>query len=208
MARLLHFIVIFFIVLSLNSAGMEILMVIFLAIGLSFDSFAVSVCSGLNLPQIRFYQAAKIALFLALFQGLMPLLGWMIGNSMKVLIEPVDHWIAFGLLTLFGGKMIIESFTSSEVREIKNPLLLKVILTLSLATSIDALAVGFSFATLLDKILFAALIIGLVTFLASMLGILLGKKTGPKINRYAEITGGLILVFIGCKILIEHLLSN
>jgi len=184
---------------------MDILMIVFLAIGLSFDSFAVSVCSGLSLPEIRFYQATKIAFFLALFQGLMPLLGWMIGNSMHSLIEPVAHWLAFGLLTIIGGKMIIESFISSEKREIKNPLLIRVILMLSFATSIDALAVGFSFATLLDKILLAALIIGLVTFVSSMLGILLGKKTGPRINRYAEISGGLILIFIGCKVLIEHL---
>lgn len=194
--------------MSINLEGMEILMVIFLAIGLSFDSFAVSVCSGLNLPHIRFHQAAKIALFLALFQGLMPLLGWMIGNSMKSLIEPVDHWLAFGLLTLIGGKMIAESFMNAEDREIKNPLLIRVILMLSLATSIDALAVGFSFATLLDKILFAALIIGIVTFVASMLGILLGKKTGPRFNRYAEIMGGLILIALGFKILIEHMWPN
>lgn len=191
--------------MSLNCEKMEILMVIFLAIGLSFDSFAVSVCSGLSLPNIRFYQAAKIAIFLALFQAFMPLIGWMIGKSMKLLIEPVDHWLAFGLLSIIGGKMIIESFINPEEREIKNPLLIKVILMLSLATSIDALAVGFSFATLLDKILIAALIIGLVTFVASMLGILLGKKTGPKINRSAEITGGIILISIGLKILIEHL---
>lgn len=187
---------------------MEILTIILLALGLSFDSFAVSVCSGLNLPHIRFFQAAKIAISLALFQAFMPLIGWMVGNSMKSLIEPVDHWIAFGLMTLIGGKMIIESFVSSEAREIKNPLHLKVILMLSLATSIDALAVGFSFATFLDKILLAVIIIGLVTFIASMLGILLGKKTGPKISRYAEIIGGLILIFIGSKILIEHLLLN
>ena len=187
---------------------MEIITVILLAIGLSFDSFAVSVCSGLNLPHIRFMQAAKIAIFFALFQAFMPLVGWMVGNSIKSLIEPVDHWIAFGLLTLIGGKMIIESFISSEVREIKNPLHIKVILTLSLATSIDALAIGFSFSTFLDKILLAVIIIGVVTFIASMLGILLGKKTGPKINRYAEILGGLILIIIGIKILIEHLLSN
>jgi putative Mn2+ efflux pump MntP len=186
---------------------MEIYTVILLAIGLSFDSFAVSVCSGLNLPKIRFFQAAKIAIFMALFQAFMPLIGWLVGNSMKSLIEPVDHWIAFGLLTLIGGKMIIESFISSEVREIKNPMHIKVILTLSLATSIDALAVGFSFSTILDKILVAVFIIGLVTFIASMLGILLGKKTGPKINRYAEIVGGLILIIIGTKILIEHLSS-
>jgi putative Mn2+ efflux pump MntP len=187
---------------------MEIITVLFLAIGLSFDSFAVSVCSGLNLPQIRFFQATKIAIFLALFQALMPLVGWLVGNSIKSLIEPVDHWIAFGLLSLIGGKMIIESFINSEEREIKNPLHIKVILLLSLATSIDALAVGFSFATLLEKILIAVIIIGSVTFIASMLGILLGKKTGPKINKYAEIIGGLILIGIGAKIMIGHLLNG
>lgn len=184
---------------------MEILMMVFLAIGLSFDSFAVSVCSGLNVPHIRFFQAARIAVSLALFQALMPLIGWIIGNSIKAYIEPVDHWIAFGLLGLIGGKMITESILGTEEREIKNPLLWKVILVLSLATSIDALAVGFSFATLLDKILLVAFTIGLVTFIASMLGILLGKKTGPRINKYAEILGGLILIFIGTKILVEHL---
>jgi putative Mn2+ efflux pump MntP len=184
---------------------MEIITIVFLAIGLSFDSFAVSVCSGLNSPQIRFFQAVKIAIFLAVFQSFMPLLGWLVGNSMKSVIEPVDHWIAFGLLSLIGSKMIIESFVHHENREIKNPLHIRVILLLSLATSIDALAVGFSFATLLDKIVIAVVIIGGVTFIASMLGILLGKKTGPKINRYAEITGGLILILIGLKILIEHL---
>jgi len=186
---------------------MEILTVLFLAIGLSFDSFAVSVCSGLNLPHIRFFQATKIAIFLAIFQAFMPLVGWLVGNSIKSLIEPVDHWIAFGLLSLIGGKMIIESFINTEEREIKNPLHIRVILLLSLATSIDALAVGFSFATLLEKILLAVFIIGAVTFLASMLGILLGKKTGPKINKYAEIFGGLILIIIGSKILIQHLLQ-
>jgi len=194
--------------LSFNSVQMEIVTIFLLAIGLSFDSFAVSVCSGLNLPHIRFFQAVKIAIFLALFQAFMPLVGWLVGNSMKSLIEPVDHWIAFGLLSLIGGKMIIESFIDSEVREIKNPLNIRVILLLSLATSIDALAVGFSFATMLNKILIAVLIIGSVTFVASMLGILLGKKTGPKVTRYAEIIGGLILIFIGTRILILHILAS
>jgi len=187
---------------------MEIVTILLLAISLSFDSFAVSVCSGLNLPHIRFLQAAKIAVFLALFQAFMPLIGWLLGNSIKSLIEPVDHWIAFGLLSLIGGKMIIESFISSESREIKNPLHIKVILLLSVATSIDALAVGFSFATLIEKILVPVIIIGIVTFIASMLGILLGKKTGPTFNKYAEILGGLILIIIGSKILIEHILYN
>jgi len=194
--------------LLFNSVQMEIVTIFLLAIGLSFDSFAVSVCSGLNLPHIRFFQAVKIAIFLALFQAFMPLVGWLVGNSMKSLIEPVDHWIAFGLLSLIGGKMVIESFIDSEVREIKNPLNIRVILLLSLATSIDALAVGFSFATMLNKILIAVLIIGSVTFVASMLGILLGKKTGPKVTRYAEIIGGLILIFIGTRILILHIFAS
>jgi len=101
--------------------------------------------------------------------------------------------------------MIIESFISTEAREIKNPLQIKVIILLSLATSIDALAVGFSFATMLEKIILPIFIIGVVTFMASMLGILLGKKTGPTVNRYAEILGGLILIGIGSKILFEHI---
>lgn len=184
---------------------MEILTVILLAIGLSFDSFAVSVYSGLTLPEIRFFQAVKIAIFFAVFQSAMPLIGWLIGTSMKSFIEPIDHWIAFVLLGLIGGKMIYESLTKSKTQEIQNPLKIRVILVLSLATSIDALAVGFSFASILSHILVLVLIIGIVTFLASMLGILLGKKTGTIINHYAEMTGGLILIIIGTKILIEHL---
>lgn len=191
--------------MSLNFLRMEILTVILLAIGLSFDSFTVSVCSGLTLPGIRFFQAVKIALFLAVFQSAMPLIGWLIGSSLKSVIEPVDHWVAFVLLALIGGKMIYESLKEPELREIKNPLNIRVILTLSLATSIDALAVGFSFAAILSHILVLVFIIGTVTFLASMLGILLGKKTGTIISRYAEIAGGLILIGIGAKILIEHL---
>jgi putative Mn2+ efflux pump MntP len=147
----------------------------------------------------------KIAISLALFQAFMPMIGWLLGNSIKSLIEPVDHWIAFGLLGLIGGKMIIESFLSQESRDIKNPLQIRVILLLSLATSIDALAVGFSFATMWDKVFEALFIIGSVTFIASMLGILLGKKTGPKINRFTEVAGGVLLIGIGTKILIEHL---
>jgi len=178
-----------------------------LAVGLSFDSFAVSVTSGLSLPRIRFFQAAKMAVVLAFFQAAMPVLGWLFGSSLKPLIEPVDHWIAFALLSLVGGKMIIESFTVKKSNKIKNPMDIKVILLLAVATSIDALAVGFSFSIYLEKIFWAVFIIGCVTFIASMTGIFVGKKTGPRINKYAEVTGGLILFGIGCKILIEHLIE-
>ncbi len=184
---------------------MEYLTVFLLAVGLSFDSFAVSVCSGLSLPKIQFFQAAKVASVLALVQGTMPLLGWLVGKSMAKIIEPFDHWVVFGLLLLIGGKMIVESFSGESKKAIQNPLALKVILFLGLATSIDALAVGFSFATILEKVLVAILMIASVTFIASMLGILLGKKTGPHVNQYAEIIGGIILISIGSKILIEHL---
>jgi len=185
---------------------MDYITIFILAIGLSFDSFAVSVCSGLKVPHIRFFQAFKVAFILAVFQGLMPVIGWLLGNSMKSLIEPIDHWIAFGLLVLIGGKMIIESLASDGNRDIKNPLHIKVIVLLALATSIDALAVGFSFSFFLEKIFWAVFIIGSITFIVSMTGILVGKKTGPKVNKYAEIVGGIILIGIGCKILLEHLI--
>ena len=186
---------------------MDYFTIFILAFGLSFDSFAVSVTSGLNVPRIRFFEAVKMASVLAVFQGGMPVLGWLFGSSVKPLVAPIDHWIAFGLLLLVGGKMIVESFASSEDKKIKDPLRLRVILLLALATSIDALAVGFSFSIYLDKIFWAIFIIAGITFIASMTGILIGKKTGPKINKYAEIIGGFILIGIGCKILFEHLLQ-
>lgn len=186
---------------------MNYLTIFILAIGLSFDSFAVSVTSGLSVPRIRFFEAVKMAFILAVFQGLMPVIGWIFGNSIKSIMAPVDHWIAFALLSLVGGKMVIESITSNEEKTINNPLHIKVILLLALATSIDALAVGFSFSIFLEKIFWAVFIIGAITFIASMTGIFIGKKTGPSIGKYAEIIGGIILFGIGCKILIEHLLE-
>ncbi|MCW0482502.1 manganese efflux pump MntP family protein [Gaoshiqia sediminis] len=182
--------------------------VIILAIGLSFDTFAVSVTSGLSLPAIRFFQAVKLALILAVFQAFMPLIGWLLESSVRRLIEPVDHWIAFGLLSLIGGKMIIENLLPHETKSIKDPLKFRTAVIMAFATSVDALAVGFSLALLLEKIIPAVIIIGAVTFLASMTGVLIGKKTGPRINKYAEILGGAILIFIGIKILFEHLMAS
>ena len=184
---------------------MDYITIFILAIGLSFDSFAVSVTSGLHVPHIRFSEAVKMASVLAVVQAAMPLAGWLLGSSLKTLIDPVDHWIAFGLLALVSGKMAIESFGSDTDKKIKDPFRLRVIVLLAFATSIDALAVGFSFSVFLEKIFFALLIIGTITFLASMTGIFIGKKTGPRINRYAGIGGAVILFSLGCKILIEHL---
>jgi len=191
---------------------MEIITLILLALGLSFDSFAVSVSSGLVLPAIRFYKACIIAFSLAFFQALMPLLGWFAGLTIRDYLVNFDHWIAFGLLSALGIKMIFESLKPEERRNGFNPLDPVVLLTMSLATSIDALIVGVSFAfietpdtPLWLAILLPVIIIGGITFLMSMLGILFGKKAGSKLGKRMEMLGGIILIGIGFKILLEHL---
>ncbi len=191
---------------------MEIVTLFLLALGLSFDSFAVSVSSGLMLPAIRFYKACIIAFSLAFFQAVMPLLGWFAGVTIRDYLVNFDHWIAFGLLSALGIKMIYESLKPEERRNGFNPLDPVVLLTMSLATSIDALIVGVSFAfietpdtPLWLAILLPVIIIGGITFLMSMLGILFGKKAGSKLGKRMEMLGGIILIGIGFKILLEHL---
>lgn len=182
--------------------------IIIIALGLSVDSFAVSVTSGLSMPKISFFQAIKLAFLLALFQAAMPFIGWLLESSLKRWIEPVDHWIAFGLLLVIGGKMIIENLRGHEEKKILDPMIFHVAVVLAIATSIDALGVGFSLALILDNIIPAIIIIGAITFIASMTGILVGKKTGPSVTRFAEIIGGLILISIGTIILFEHLQAS
>jgi putative Mn2+ efflux pump MntP len=185
---------------------MDILTLILIAVGLSVDSFAVSVSSGLILNQITFKRALRIATSLAIFQAVMPILGWFIGKRIETLTESFDHWLAFGLLFIIGGKMIWESFKSDALDKKMNPLELKVLIGMSIATSIDALVVGVSFAFINVNLLLTAFIIGLTTGVFSMLGILFGKKTGLRFGKNMEILGGLILIIIGIKILIEHLM--
>jgi len=184
---------------------MELVTLFFLAIGLSFDTFAVSVSSGLIRKQILFWQAVRIALILAIVQAIMPVIGWCGGISIKSWIDPIDHWIALGLLTLLGVKMILESFKKEEAKGL-NPMELRVILGMAFATSIDALVVGISFAIINVNLLLAIIVIGTVTFIASMLGILFGKKTGSRLGQRMEIIGGSILILIGMKIAIQHLI--
>lgn len=187
---------------------MELITLIFIAIGLSVDSFAVSVSCGLVMCDITFRKATRIAFSLAFFQSLMPLLGWFIGMRIASLVKSFDHWIAFGLLAIIGGKMIIESFKKSDEEKQKmNPLDPKVLIGISLATSIDALIVGISFALISINLYLATIIIGFTTFVLSMLGILFGKKTGLKFGNKMEIFGGVILFLIGLKILLDHLLN-
>jgi len=182
---------------------MDILTLILLAIGLCFDTFAVSVSSGIIRKEIIFWQAVRIAIILALFQAFMPFLGWLGGVTIKTWIEPFDHWVALGILTILGIKMIVESQKNSDEKDI-DPLNIKVIIGMALATSIDAFAVGISFAIIEVNMLLAVFVIGSVTFIASMLGILFGKKTGSHFGQKMEIIGGLILITIGVKIVMEH----
>jgi len=182
----------------------EFITIFLIAIGLCFDSFAVSVSSGLMMKHINFFDAMKIAFSLAFFQGLMPLLGWMAGKRISGYLTHYDHWIAFGLLLLIGLKMIWESQKPEENKTF-NPLNIWFIIYMSLATSIDALIVGLSFAFLKTNIYTSIIIIGAVTFIAAMLGILFGKKAGAHFGKRMEILGGIILILIGFKILIEHI---
>ncbi|MBN2597494.1 manganese efflux pump MntP family protein [Labilibaculum sp.] len=184
---------------------MELLSILLLALGLSVDSFAASICSGLAIKKIHFFQAAKIAFFLAVFQGGMPIIGWYTGWELKDLIKDFDHWVAFILLAGMGSKMIYESITSKEKDCSFNPLKLLVLIGISVATSIDALVVGLSLALIDVVIWFPAIIIGIITFIVSMLGMLLGKKIGSKMSKRFEIIGGVVLILIGFRILIEHI---
>jgi len=198
--RLIIFAVYFF-------KNMEIYFLILIAVGLSIDSFAVSVSCGLILNEITFKKALRIAFSLAIFQAIMPLIGWKIGKEIAFLIEGFDHWVAFGLLFAIGVKMLVDSFKNDEPDKKMNPLKFKVLMGLSLATSIDALIVGISFSVTEINLLLTAGIIGFTTGVFSMLGILFGKKTGLRFGKKMEILGGIILIFIGLKILIEHLLG-
>jgi len=184
---------------------MDLLTIILIAIGLSFDTFAVSISSGLILKKIDFFSATKIAVTLAVFQAAMPVVGWLAGSGIKNYAENFDHWIAFGILALLGAKMIYESFNTDPEDRSFNPLDIKVMIGMAIATSIDALIVGFSFALLNYRIFISVGIIGFVTYVVAMLGMLFGKKIGTKMGRRMEVLGGVMLILIGLKILIEHL---
>lgn len=194
---------------------MDYLSLFFIAFGLSMDSFAVSVSSGLMLPAIRFGKATIIAFSLAFFQGLMPFIGFLLGVSLLDFLKPIDHWVAFVLLSILSVKMLVESFKHEDERTTFNPLNPAILLTMSVATSIDALIVGMTLA-LIDfsgtyfwlSILIPVVIIGSVTFIMSMLGILFGKKVGIRFGKKMEMIGGIVLFLIGARILIEHLLAS
>lgn len=190
---------------------MNLIEIVLLALGLAMDCFAVSIASGIILKRTLLRPMLVMAFFFGFFQALMPLIGWMGTSAFSHLIESVDHWIAFAILAFLGGHMVVESFKKEEEKHEYDPTHLKVILVLAVATSIDALAVGVSFAFLgihsFADILPRVGIIGLVSFIMSIIGLLIGIKCGCGMARKlkAELWGGVILIAIGTKILIEHL---
>jgi putative Mn2+ efflux pump MntP len=178
-----------------------------IAIGLAMDAFAVSVSSGVVLKRMKIRHALLIASFLGGFQGIMPFIGWSAGNWIQTYIEAFDHWIAFILLLAIGVRMIWESRIDDASRAVIDPTRVYVLFILAVATSIDALAVGLSLSFLRISIVAPVLIIGLVTFLMCFLGTYLGAAVGKALGSKIEALGGLILIAIGVKILIEHTLT-
>ena len=178
-----------------------------IAVGLSMDAFAVAMCKGLNMKKLNYRHGAVIALFFGLFQGGMPLLGWAVGISFEKYVVRVDHWIAFVLLAFIGGKMIFEALKGEEEECCGDgdKLDLKDLVVMAVATSIDALAVGISFAFLKIEIIPAVSLIGVTTFILSFIGVIIGNNFGTRFKEKAELLGGVILIFIGLKILLEHL---
>lgn len=168
------------------------------------DALAVSITSGLTIKDLKISNAATIALFFGGFQTFMPLIGWLAGLSAREFITGVDHWIAFGLLSLIGCKMIFESTRIGRSEKELDPLNIYVLLILAIATSIDALAVGLSLSFLKMAILTPAIIIGIITFSLSFIGVFVGNISGHFFENKIEIIGGLILIGIGLKIVVEH----
>jgi putative Mn2+ efflux pump MntP len=184
---------------------MELLSIILIAVGLSMDAVAVAVSFGITRKSINFSDATTIAFWFGGFQALMPLLGWLVGFTLKELITDIDHWIAFFLLLIIGARMLYESFFGKEKDIPINSLNIGTLLLLSIATSIDALVVGMSLALINVPIITPIIIIGCVTFILSHIGVFLGKKVGQFFARKVGVVGGLILIAIGTKILLEHL---
>ena len=175
-----------------------------IAVGLSMDAFAVAVCKGLALRKVNLGQMALVGLWFGGFQALMPLIGYFVGVQFREQITAIDHWVAFGLLAVIGGNMIREALSKEEECPDAS-LTVKAMLPMAVATSIDALAVGVSIAFLSVIIGAAVSVIGVITFLLSMVGVKVGSLFGAKYKSRAELVGGIILILMGLKILLEHL---
>ncbi len=184
---------------------MNILSLILIGVGLSIDSLAASITTGACCKRIRTGHIFKVAVFMAVFQGVMPYIGWLIGSSFKSVIEDYDHWIAFFLLFLIGFKLIYEGITASDDNCSNfNPSNNLLLIGMAIATSIDALVVGIGFGIIDINIYLAMVIIGILTFLFSSSGVIIGRKIGNKINTGIDVFGGVVLIGLGVKILLSH----
>ena len=184
---------------------MGLVEIILIAISLAMDAFAVSICKGLSMKKMDWKKAIIIALYFGIFQGGMPLIGYILGVGFEESIKFIDHWIAFGLLVFIGGNMIKEALSKKEDDEVDDKVDFKTMIVLAIATSIDALAVGVTFAFLNVNIILAVSLIAIITFIISCFGVKLGNVFGDKYEKKAELAGGIVLVLIGLKILLEHL---
>lgn len=187
----------------------EMITVFLIAVGLSMDAFSISVASGGIYRHLHLKHGLRMAAFFGLFQAIMPMLGFMAGKAFESSIQFCDHWIAFGLLFLIGGKMLYEAFKIKEVESRPNdPTNLAVVFTLSVATSIDALAVGVTLSLITEHVITAAAAIGVITFMISWIGWWIGQKLGSFFENKLEVVAGLVVIGIGVKILLEHLLHS
>ncbi len=188
---------------------MDIISLLFIAVGLAMDAFSVAVTDGIILKRIKIRNALKIGLYFGIFQFGMLYIGNLLGSAFASYITAVDHWIAFGLLFVIGGKMLVDAIREDNCDEnfdeTKNPLSDKTLVVLAIATSIDALAVGVSFAAMAVEIVFASSVVGIVAFAFSFAGVYIGNKCGNLFGNKSEILGGVVLIGIGVKILVEHL---
>ena len=181
---------------------------ILIAVGLAMDAFAVAVCRGLKMKKLNCAHGVVIALFFGGFQAMMPAIGWFLGSRFEQYIISVDHWIAFALLSFIGGRMVYEALKGDKDESCDccgDRLDLKELTVMAIATSIDALAIGITFAFLRVNIILSASLIGIITFIISFAGVIIGNLFGSKLKSRAEVAGGVILVLIGIKILFDHL---
>lgn len=183
---------------------MGIVELVVLSIGLAMDAFAVAVCKGLAMPKMNWKKAGIIGAYFGIFQALMPLVGYLLGISFQEQITNIDHWIAFILLAIIGINMIKEAISEDDEKR-NDSIKFKDMLILAIATSIDALAIGITFAFLKVNIWLAITLIGTITFVISVSGVKIGNIFGDKYEKKAELAGGIILILLGVKILLEHL---
>lgn len=184
---------------------MTIIEITLIGIGLAMDAFAASICKGLSLKRITLNNILIIALYFSIFQSIMPLLGYILGTNFNNFLLIINHLISFTILTMIGLNMIIESLSKQE-KEISSIINFKTMIPLSFATSIDAFTVGITFALLKTNIILSIIIIGIITLLLTFIGVILGNKFGTKYKRHSEFLGGLILIIIAIKTIIEHLI--